>query len=89
MKAALMFCVVLAVFSLFGCGSATPPMPRIDPDRITQVSVINALMLGEYDGLMPIPELLRQGDFGLGTLDHLDGELTILGGLRVSSPCGR
>jgi alpha-acetolactate decarboxylase len=29
---------------------------------------------------MPIPELLRHGDFGVGTLDHLDGELVILDG---------
>ncbi len=37
-------------------------------------------MVGRYDGLMPIPELLRHGDFGLGTLDHLDGELIVLDG---------
>jgi acetolactate decarboxylase len=49
-------------------------------DRITQVSVLNALMMGRYDGVMPIRELLRYGDFGLGTLDHLDGELIVLDG---------
>jgi acetolactate decarboxylase len=48
--------------------------------RITQVSVINALMIGRYDGVMLIPELLHCGDFGLGTLDHLDGELIVLDG---------
>ena len=48
--------------------------------RITQVSVLNALMSGCYDGAMPIPELLGCGDFGLGTLDHLDGELIVLDG---------
>jgi acetolactate decarboxylase len=37
-------------------------------------------MLGRYDGVLPIPELLRCGDFGLGTLDHLDGELIVLDG---------
>jgi acetolactate decarboxylase len=50
------------------------------PHRITQVSVIDALMAGRYDGVMPIPELLRHGDFGVGTLDHLDGELIVLDG---------
>ena len=29
---------------------------------------------------MPIRELLRCGNFGLGTLDHLDGELIVLDG---------
>jgi acetolactate decarboxylase len=37
-------------------------------------------MIGRYGGVMPIPELLRQGDFGLGTLDRLDGELIVLDG---------
>ncbi len=49
-------------------------------DRITQVSVINALMVGRYDGVMPIEKLMADGDFGLGTLDHLDGELIVLEG---------
>jgi acetolactate decarboxylase len=48
--------------------------------RITQVSPINDLMIGRYDGVVPITELLRCGDFGLGTLDHLDGELIVLDG---------
>jgi acetolactate decarboxylase len=51
-----------------------------DPHKITQVSVIDALMVGRYDGIMPIPELLRHGDLGVGTLDHLDGELIVLDG---------
>jgi acetolactate decarboxylase len=38
-------------------------------------------MSGRYDGVMPIPELLRYGEFGLGTLDHLDGELIVLDGV--------
>jgi acetolactate decarboxylase len=50
------------------------------PHRITQISVIDALMVGRYDGIMPISELLRHGDFGVGTLDHLDGELIVLDG---------
>jgi acetolactate decarboxylase len=37
-------------------------------------------MIGRYDGVMPIAELRLHGDFGLGTLDHLDGEMVILDG---------
>ena len=57
---------------------AQAPIPG--PHRITQVSVIDALMVGRYDGVMPISELLGHGDFGVGTLDHLDGELILLDG---------
>jgi acetolactate decarboxylase len=62
------------------CGPAQRTSPRGGARQITQVSLINALMVGRYEGVMPIPELLKYGDFGVGTLDHLDGELIILDG---------
>ncbi|WHX15610.1 acetolactate decarboxylase [Streptomyces malaysiensis subsp. malaysiensis] len=31
-------------------------------------------------GEVTIGELLRHGDFGVGTFNHLDGEMVILGG---------
>lgn len=71
--------VYLGLFAVAACSPAGP-VAAPDPDRITQVSVINALMIGRYDGVMPIAELLRHGDFGVGTLDHLDGELIVLDG---------
>ncbi len=81
MMTRLRIAIYLGLMSLFGCA---PPRPVAAPDpnsdRITQVSVINALMVGRYDGVVPIPEMLRLGDFGVGTLDHLDGELIVLDG---------
>ncbi len=73
------FIAALLVVGLASCSPRTPPGAPA-PDRITQVSVINALMIGRYDGVATIGALLRDGDFGLGTLDHLDGELIILDG---------
>ncbi|WP_435018207.1 acetolactate decarboxylase [Tundrisphaera sp. TA3] len=72
--------IALGLLAVVGC-TPDAPMPARAPDRITQVSVINALMVGRYDGVMPMSEFLRLGDFGVGTLDHLDGELTVLDGL--------
>ncbi len=69
----------LALILLAGVAPVAADEPP-ERDRITQVSVINALMLGQYDGVKPIGELLRWGDFGVGTLDHLDGELIVLDG---------
>jgi alpha-acetolactate decarboxylase len=46
-------------------------------------------MSSRYDGAMPIPELLRCGDFGLGTLDYLDGEVDRPRRACVSGPWGR
>jgi len=61
---------------------APPPVPSVfsphDAARITQVSLINALMVGRYDGVITLGELMQAGNLGLGTCDHLDGEMVIL-----------
>jgi acetolactate decarboxylase len=45
-----------------------------------QVSTSRALVAGEYSGAVSSRVLLRHGDFGLGTFEHLDGELVVLDG---------
>ncbi|MBI1374334.1 MAG: acetolactate decarboxylase [Phycisphaera sp.] len=49
-------------------------------DTLTQVSTIDALLAGQYDGHISCGEMLRHGGFGLGTFDALDGEMVVLGG---------
>lgn len=49
-------------------------------DALWQVSTIDALLAGVYDGAVPVGELLRHGDLGLGTFDALDGEMVVLDG---------
>jgi acetolactate decarboxylase len=52
------------------------------PDReVYQTSTISALMEAVYDGDVTIGELLRHGDFGLGTFNRLDGEMVVLDGV--------
>jgi len=68
------------IASLGAAAAGAEQEPGAD-DRITQVSVINALMLGRYDGTVTLSDLLPVGDFGLGTLDRLDGELIVLDGV--------
>ena len=51
------------------------------PDFLTQFSVIDALLAGNYDGSLTCGELRRHGDFGIGTFDALDGEMTVLDGV--------
>src|SRR3712207_3336862 len=45
-----------------------------------QTSTIDALLDGNYDGDLSFRELSEHGDFGLGTLDALDGEMIALDG---------
>jgi len=49
-------------------------------DTLTQYSTIDALMTGIYDGQLSIEQLQGYGDFGLGTFNHLDGEMLVLDG---------
>jgi acetolactate decarboxylase len=48
--------------------------------ELFQTSTVQALLTGDYDGDVTLGELLEHGDFGLGTLDGLDGELIVLDG---------
>jgi acetolactate decarboxylase len=65
---------------LAGCSSQSDVSSQTDRHRITQFSIINALMLGHYDGFASVEELRRYGNFGLGACDCLDGELILLDG---------
>jgi acetolactate decarboxylase len=48
--------------------------------EIFQTSTINAVLESVYDGDTTFAELARHGDFGLGTFNALDGEMTALDG---------
>lgn len=49
----------------------------ISAAQLTQLSTIDALMSGVYDGPFTIGEVKRLGDFGLGTFNALDGEMVL------------
>ncbi len=86
----LLPCLTACLF-LAGTASAAGPAGSVDGhDVLFQVSTIDAVLDGVYDGAMPMAEVLAHGDTGIGTLDGLDGELVILGGQAfVVRPDGR
>jgi len=75
------FAVLLAVlFCAVGCtgesvltDSPTPHAAR--SDTLVQISTIDAILNGVYDGVMDYGELKTHGDFGIGTFAGLDGEM--------------
>ena len=76
----------LAIVLVF-CGASVythfvkaAPNPA-DRDTLYQVSTIDALMQGVDDGILPVGELKKHGDFGIGTFDALDGEMILLDGV--------
>jgi acetolactate decarboxylase len=51
-----------------------------EPHVLFQASTIGALLDGAFDGDLSFAELAEHGDLGLGTLNHLDGEMIALEG---------
>ncbi len=51
-----------------------------DTGTITQISTIDALLAGDYDGSEKTAQLTKYGDFGIGTFDRLEGEMIVLDG---------
>jgi acetolactate decarboxylase len=51
-----------------------------DPHVLFQASTIGALLEGSYEGDVSFAELAEHGDLGLGTVNHLDGEMIAVDG---------
>lgn len=51
-----------------------------DDDVLFQVSTIDALLQGVFDGFYTFGDLKAHGDFGIGTFDSLEGEMIALDG---------
>ncbi len=60
--------------------------PALAQPSLVQIGVIDALLAGGYDGAVPVGELPRLGDVGLGTFDALDGELVLVDGVVYQVP---
>ena len=69
--------VRLAALVFFACLVLAGPVQAVD---LYQVSTIEALSAGLYEGKMTFADLARHGDFGLGTFVDLDGEMVALDG---------
>ena len=73
--------ITLIAFSLSHTSFAAPAAKPITPaPALFQTSTIQALGLGLYDGDMTFGDVLKHGNFGLGTCQSLNGEVIILGG---------
>jgi len=77
---------VVLVFSSAAVYSSFTRLPTASSipegyDILYQVSTIDALMQGVYDGVQPVRETKKHGDFGIGTFDALEGEMIVLDGV--------
>lgn len=65
-----------------------PGRPAAAGDTLFQYSTIDALLAGLFDGNMTLEQLKFKGDFGLGTLNGIDGELIVLEGQAYQAAAG-
>jgi acetolactate decarboxylase len=72
--------LVFSAASVYTRFSEDTTMP-VDRETLYQISTIDALMQGVFDGVLPVAELKQHGDFGIGTFDALDGEMIVLDGV--------
>lgn len=83
MKRLIITATIITALSLSSIGISTTTAGEI----LHQVSTIDALLAGLYDGVIPVKTLKQQGNFGIGTFDSLDGEMIVVDGqvFRVSA----
>ena len=67
-------CCLFFIFLTMGLQAAG------EKEILTQVSTLDALMSGMYDGYTTLKEMLKYGDTGLGTFQGLDGEMLVMDG---------
>jgi acetolactate decarboxylase len=70
--------ICLLTFGLVACNKEAEIENESSGPILVQISVIDALLQGFYDGICPTGDLLEWGDFGIGTFNALDGEMVVL-----------
>ncbi len=76
----LVWCSLFVLFVPALTGGAQKRDVSRQQNKVYQVSTLDALKLGIYQGAVTIENLRKHGDFGLGTFDSLDGEMVALNG---------
>ena len=84
-RIAILSSALVALATCAGLIPAASALPN-DDNRVVQIGTYDSLTLPNYDGLGPINSVWKGQTLGLGTFDHLDGELVLVGGVmyRIS-----
>jgi acetolactate decarboxylase len=80
MRRGIFWCSLFVFLLLTSAGGAAKRGDSQHQNKLFQVSTLDALSLGLYQGALSFGDLEKHGDFGLGTFDSLDGEMVALDG---------
>ncbi len=78
MSRTILIIMGILIALIVGLAFFISPMFQEDQDTLYQVSTIQNLSAGGYDGYITLGQLKKRGDFGLGTFNKLDGEMIVL-----------
>lgn len=71
---------LLLILALAPICIARADNPFLNKDTVYQLAPLQALLSGVYEGDTTLSDLLAVGDFGMGTINPLDGEMIIVDG---------
>ena len=72
--------LLVPIMVISGCDNKQTPQkyddsPIAQKETLVQISTIDAILSGVYDGVVEFVTLRKYGDFGIGTFEGLDGEM--------------
>ena len=77
--------MLITALCLTACGANGDKKSAAERDVINQVSLLQGLTLGDYNGSVTAAQLKEKGDIGIGTFNALNGELImLLAGISIS-----
>lgn len=80
--------IVVAVLgtALYSAWNLHSETSQVEEGVLFQIAPFNTFSEGNYDGNLTFAELAKQGDFGIGTLNGLDGEMIAIDGKFYQIP---
>jgi acetolactate decarboxylase len=79
------FLFVLVIVGLLAVSAVSAQnslfLNKNDDDSMYQISLMQAFMHGEYDGVITVGDFKTHGDIGLGTFEGVNGEMIVLDGV--------
>ena len=74
--------IVIGLFAVSAVSAQSPLfLSNNQDDAMYQVSLMQAFMHGEYDGVVTVGDFKAHGDIGLGTFEGVNGEMIVLDGV--------
>jgi acetolactate decarboxylase len=74
---AVLFVAIISISALV-IVSATSSLQPSQREMIYQISTYDSLNKGGYEGIVPLKDITKHGDFGIGTFEGINGEMVFV-----------